>query len=276
MAWNRPDATQLEAKGRKTKKSGPWIRGVLAAAIVIGGALIGCLIIFDRPENASRSHQDDSQTRQIAEVTPSRPKVPEKTTPDPVEKDEWNGKYPGEKIVSVSTNSSGFLVERTVDRNGRRTRHISTPPSPWKHGTDELIANALSAPVRGEMAPLPPMGPEMDKKFRESLKDPLVDQEGDSEELKALREIVRSARAEILERMENGAHFADILNEHRELHNDNGRIRSNAIHELKSIIAEGDDEGAHKYLVRMNAAFSQMGISQISIEDTQPKWKKSK
>lgn len=276
MSWNQPHDNGRVPRRPQGRR--PLLRGLVAGVVVVTLGLVA--VFFLRSTASSPSHSGESPRPRSARpgrsarpaAAPSVPNHSNSTaaaTPS-VTNEFFSGKYPGEKIVSVSTNSAGFLVEHTVDARGRRTRHVSSPPSPWKHGTDEIIANVLSTPQRGEMAPLPPMGPEMDARFRASLKDPIVTKEDDSEEMMSLREIVRSARAEILARMDAGEHFADILNDHRKLHNDNGRIRGDAVHELKSILAKGDEEGARQYLDRMNAAFSQMGITPISVEDTKP------
>ena len=88
-------------------------------------------------------------------------------------------------------------------------------------------------------------------------------QETDDDKTAALKRIVTSARAEMKERLDAGEHFCDVMNDFRELTNENGKIRTDAILELNKIRASGDEEGAHKYEVVMNAAFSQMGIEPI-------------
>ena len=295
MGWNRSSESggantpgsphgALRSKGDGTargKSPRPrWLRGAVAALIVVVGTVSVWWLLSPSPahQTSNVKHQTSKPSR-IADAQPTsvrNNKSAEATAPSvqaqPATNDEWSsGKYPGEKIISCTTNSSGFLVERTVDRNGRTTRHISTPPSPWKHSSDEMLANVLSTPLNAEMAPLPPIGKEMDAVFMKSLKEPIEENADDNEELKAMKAIVASAREEVLARMQKGEHFCDILADHRQLHNDNGKIRSDAVQELKEILGKGDQEGARHYLNRMNAAFSQMGITPISEEDTQPR-----
>ena len=110
----------------------------------------------------------------------------------------------------------------------------------------------------------------MDEEFRASLSIPIEILPDDSDKVVAMKKIVASAREEIKELMAKGEHFCDIVNDHHKLCSENGKIRSDAILELAEIKRSGDAEGAREYSIKMNAAFSQMGIAPIGDEYMSP------
>ena len=65
--------------------------------------------------------------------------------------------------------------------------------------------------------------------------------------------------------MKKGYSAMQVLQEHHDLFNDNAKLHADAILEMKSILAQGDREGARKYAVAMNAAFQQMGVPEIPV-----------
>ena len=258
MAWNKPTAENRQPKAKKPSA----MRGVIAGLVVValGAGIVAWL--FRSGEAESRPLHENTPTK-IKTVEPAA--APKKAEPEPEKPAEVVGKpkekYPGEKIVEVSTNS-GYVIEVSVDANGRMTRHVLTT-SPWEFSSDGLLAMVLASSGNGEMPPLPAIGPEMDEEFKRSLKKPIEILPTDSDEVVAMKKIVMSAREEMKELLKEGGHFSDILIDHHKLLNENGKIRSDAMRELYELKKSGDAEGAHKYEVMINAAFSQMGIEPI-------------
>ena len=257
--WNRPSTAN---QPRKAPKKPSAMRGI-AAGLVVVAAAVACIVIFMGRDGSVTVKKSEKRPTKIKTVTPAS--APKKAEPEPekpaevVEKPKE--KYPGEKIVEVSTNS-GYVIEVSVDANGRMTRHVLTT-SPWEFSSDGLLAMVLASSGNGEMPPLPAIGPEMDVEFKRSLKKPIEILPTDSDEVVAMKKIVMSAREEMKALLKEGGHFSDILIDHHRLINENGKIRSDAMRELYEIQKSGDAEGAHKYEVTINAAFSQMGIAPI-------------
>ena len=181
---------------------------------------------------------------------------------------EWDSPlYPGEKLVSSVTNSSdGYVIDVSQKPGGARTKHVRELPSIWESATDALIATVLQAKDGMEMPPLPPMGRSVEREFLDSLRKPISIGEADSDEVKAIKQVVISARDEIKSRIESGERFADILADHRELVNENGRIRMDALRELSEIRRTGTKTDVEVYVQAMNHMFGKMGIAPIGVK----------
>lgn len=271
MSWNKPSG----AAQPTPKKKPSALRGVVAGAVVVV-AVVAVFFAMSGKDEKPRAKVEKKPVA-IKEVKPvAAPKLEPEKKVEVIEKPKE--KYPGEKLVEVITNGAN-IIEVTVNAEGRRTKHVIEPPSPWHYSTDGVLATALLCAKGGSMPPWPNMGVGMDKEFRKSLKDPILVLETDDDKTAALKRIVSSAREEMKERLEAGEHFCDVMNDFRELTNENGKIRANAIRELNQIKASGDTEGARKYEVTMNAAFSQMGIEPIGgsdvANDTRPRRNRS-
>ena len=184
--------------------------------------------------------------------------------------DEWDSPlYPGEKLVSSVTNkSSGYVIDVSMSRSGARTRHVRELPSIWESPTDVLIASVLQADERREAPPLPMMGQSTEREFLKSLEKPITINPSDSDEVKAIKQVVRSVREEIKARIDAGERFGAILENHRSLMNENGRIRMDAMRELAEIRRNGKPEDAEMYLKAMNQMFERMGIAPIAEKKT--------
>lgn len=275
MAWNQPTSDST-ASHNEPKSSPSMARGIIAGAVVAVLAAV-CVFVFMYKGEKPVVDKAEKKSTKIKAVAPAA--APKNRTEKAVEvvKDKKIEveKYPGEKIISSVTNSSGYIMDLTIDASGKKRKHVYEKPSIWKTPTDELLAVALLTPEGQDLPPWPNMRPEMDKDFIRALETPIEELPTDDENVIAMKRVMISAREEIKNRLENGEHFCDILTEHRELANENGKIRADAVCEYSRILREGDEEGARKYLNVMNAAFSQMGIRDISPEEGLPKPRRS-
>jgi hypothetical protein len=125
----------------------------------------------------------------------------------------------------------------------------------------------LSSPVGQEMPPLP-SNAVSDEEFRLALLEPIEISDTDSEDVKELKAKVILAREEIKALMDEGHRAKDIIENHHKLLNDNAKIRSNALIEMKEILDSGDIEGARKYATTVNIALQQMGIDNIPVPNS--------
>ena len=99
--------------------------------------------------------------------------------------------------------------------------------------------------------------------FMASLDKPIEILDTDSEAVRAVKQRVIDARAEVKALMEKGLSFQEIMREHQGLVNDNASIRTKAMIEARAILEGGDQEGAETYIRTMNHAFAEMGIEPI-------------
>ncbi len=126
---------------------------------------------------------------------------------------------------------------------------------------------ALS-PSEGGIPPIP-LTPDMEKAFLKSLETEIVILDTDDEKVKAMKQAVIETRAEIKRLMDGGQTFAQIIREHQHLVNDNAKLRTDALIELKRLRDSGDIEGAVQYKKAVNAALAQMGIRELALPVTE-------
>ncbi len=173
-----------------------------------------------------------------------------------------------EQVISVKTNSTGYITEIVIGADGRRRRRIREQPSIWNNSTDVLLATALQAPLDQELPPWPGMGPEMDAEFLANAEQkPTKILPGDSESVRAIKQVVASVREEVVERVKNGEHFCDILNAHRDMVNDSCKARADVLKGLVEVRKTGTQADVDHYLLIMNAALQQLNIEPINLDD---------
>ena len=143
------------------------------------------------------------------------------------------------------------------------------PPKPkrertFKSSVDQTIAMLMSVPP-GQPIPPVPLRPGAEEEFRKSLDNPIEILETDSDEIVKMKKTVMQTREEMKQLMDQGYSIQQIISEHRQLANENAKVRLQAIKEAREIVEKGDDEAARKYVATMNAAFQQMGIPEITV-----------
>ena len=208
--------------------------------------------------NKAKDHQDSHY----------RPTKPNRVSPDSQPSHTSN-------IVSVVTNEAGFILT-TIEEDGKRKiiTESLTPPT-FKNPMHQLIAAIVAMDNGSEMAPLP-LGPGDDAAMRAALKLPIKDLPTDTEEIKKLKDAVRATRKDIESLMDQGISVSEIFTQHRELWNENIKIRNEMIGEYRRFLTEGDVEAAGQYLEQINRSFREMGIPEIEEADIQPKGKKKR
>ncbi|MBR1870890.1 MAG: hypothetical protein IJ802_03600, partial [Kiritimatiellae bacterium] len=184
-----------------------------------------------------------------------------------VEENERVAKDEVREVLSVQTNSAGYIVERVVDASGKKRLRVKEPPSMWEFATDRLISAALQTPDDQELPPWPPMDETDEEMFLRSLETPMKYLPTDTEEERRIKRLVELAREDIRERIEDGMSFAEVLHEHRVLANENGKMRLGIMKEYREILASGDGEGAERFRIAMNEALAKIGIREIEAEE---------
>ena len=259
MSWNKPSSVPQSPP----KKSAPpsLKRGLLAGLLVVALGALG-LYLFSSGEATSSSLQKKDRGR-IKEVTPAAAPKPAATqVVEKVVRADSYAKY-GTPISCKTNAALGKICTVYRDAEGK-THKVYRPSRPpiFKHGTDQLLAMALCGSENRSMPPLPISG-NLDKRFLDSLKDPIEIGPDDSPEIAARKQTVIDARARMKELMDAGGSFSEILADHQKLFNENVKIRSDAARELQRIVDDGDTEGTRQYLLKVNLALQQMGIKEL-------------
>ncbi len=174
--------------------------------------------------------------------------------------------YLGQEVVrtEVFTNA-GVLVERLYTADGKRHRINHIPPSIFKHASDEYLGIILSTPPGMPMAPLPDLSHDgnIEKAFLESLKDEIVIKDDDSDETKEIKLKVIAARESMDALLRQGIGFAEILEQERQLHNENVSVRAQVVAEYAELLRKASAEDAELYRTKINEQLLKMGIEEI-------------
>ena len=175
----------------------------------------------------------------------------------------------GRRVISSEVITNGdVIVENLRTEDGKLHSIVSDAAPPvFANPADALLAN-LPPGDGTSSAPPPPAVSDLEKKFAESLKKEIKILDTDTDDIRAMKQAVMETRAELKRLIDSGQTVAQVLAQHQELANENARVRSNAMAELKQILDSGDIDGAKEYKRKINVALQQMGIAELSIPVT--------
>ena len=176
----------------------------------------------------------------------------------------------GRRIVGISatTNADGTVVERIRTDDGKLHSKVYSVAEPvLTTRTDQLLAMAVEGDGNGP--PMPAATKADEQQFLESLKKPIEILETDTPDVRALKEKVIQARADMVELLAQGRGFSEVLAEHQKLQAENAAVRRDVAKELRSLMDSGDTAAALEYRKRMNAALEQMGIAPLTTAITE-------
>ena len=246
---------------------GMWRAAILSAAVlaVVGGGLWWWLG-REKSQPSQPTKQSVAKQKPSAAPTTSKPTAPKAAADGKHAK--GAGKKPAAKPRPPDGTDAGDPTPPAVAAAG--TNAPAAPPSPppvFSNASDQVIAMALS-PSEGGIPPIP-LTPDMEKAFLKSLETEIVILDTDDEKVKAMKQAVIETRAEIKRLMDGGQTFAQIIREHQHLANENAKLRTDALIELKRLKDSGDIERAVQYKKAVNAAFAQMGIKELAVPVTE-------
>lgn len=246
---------------------GIWRAAILSAAVlaVVGGGLWWWL---GRDESLHSQSTKQSVAKQKPTVAPAASKQPAPKAAADGKHSKGAVKKPTAKPRPAEDTGADAPAPPTVA--AVETNAPATPPSPpptFSNASDQVIAMALS-PSEGGIPPIP-LTPDMEKAFLKSLETEIVILDTDDEKVKEMKQAVIETRAEIKRLMDGGQTFAQIIREHQHLANENAKLRTDALIELKRLKDSGDIERAVQYKKKVNAAFAQMGIKELAIPVTE-------
>ena len=265
MAWNRKPEDTASPMPKKTNT----MRGLLVGLIVIVLAAIVALITVSgkAPRPSAKPTKKPAQIKEVKPKVTSR----ENAAQTPVTNAAPKKTYFGHVIVSETAVTNGCTVITTrIAEDGQILRSAGwvTPEPIFDLETDRRISLALesSASPGCEMPPLPPTSANADAEFLKSLETPIIVFEKDSEEVKAKKRAVIEARIFIKDAMDAGGHFNDILENHRNWHNDNAVIYGDAAKAYRKMKANGEDADAEAFRSKANAILEKRGAAPITDE----------
>ena len=256
--------------GSKSPKRKCWFSDHVrskAALTIIVFAFLACVTIcfVCRDDGKVEVVNDVAQKRKIAEHTPTIPKPTkpasaEKPKPPPL------GYENGIEILSLSarTNSAGAVIEKLKLADGTSKTKVHPKPPLFENPCDQVIAMAISTKPGDSMPPLPDLAG-IDQDFANSLLNPIVIKDDDSDEVKNIKEMVMEVRKTLVEEVKNGKSVMDVLMAHQTEMNRIYESRLEAILMMQKISAEDGVEAAQEFADAVNDKFEEDGIPAIPV-----------
>lgn len=268
------------SSGRARSPSGPQRRltgnAAILTAVVIAAIAVG--VWWFSARSASGPYQ-----------APAKPKVekPKAAKPQPVRRPAVTNALPvqsktaetnatvqvgknvrmerGVEVVAetVRTNQSGAVIEKLTLADGQVIEKVLPPKPLFSNPSDQMIAMALSFKPGQTMAPLPSLS-SIEDDFARSLLEPINIEDGDSEEVKALKLAVKETQAYLAAEVKSGRSVSECLNEHREQMEKIADSHQMAVQQLQKLKAEGvDAEEIRQFRQRVNEVFRAKGIPEL-------------
>ena len=288
MAWNGSDNAAKPQKSEKKAKPSAF-RGLLAAVIVIGGA-VAAYIIFLGPATGGAARGDaKAKHAKIAEVSPDlseyTPVAVDAETVKPQKKRElsyW------EKPTTNGLNEAQLRKWRNMHLPApsfTNTAMHARLPSEYEifetRAENEIAMFMTMTPGEGLVG-----SPDYDESFREefikSCESPIIINEDDTEYEKQLKRDMEEIKIDLRQRMRNGEDICEIMAETREEMMRLGVVRQQIEGEMRELLSESasaedfDDciEAANRILesqgiapLRINPIVRRNMMRQLGIEE---------
>jgi hypothetical protein len=173
-------------------------------------------------------------------------------------------KKPSYKVVSCVTNSTGMIIEKRIDADGKKYTAMIPKKSIFVHASDRVLSMVLSEDG-GAMPPMPTGNAEdLEKSFVESLKTPILINDDDPEYVKKAKERVILARQEMNELMKGGLGFNEALAEHQRIQREDANLREELRIEVNTVAKKDGIGVAKEFCSQINAKLDELGVRRIS------------
>ena len=242
--------------------------GLLAVSCVVGIAYFSFAAKdtpSDTTDSVKRKHAPSTAIRNIAPQTNSTRKTATTSKPKSIVEDSIPPREKIVEMITVITNADGSVLERFRTADGKIRSRQSAPKPIFDNASDQLIAMAASGAESGHAMPPMPVMDNADEEFMKSLEMEIKIGEGDSDEVKALKQSVIAIRGEIRRLISEGHSFAEVLKTHRDIVNHGVAMRKEATCIIKEFVDNGDFEAANECLEKVNEVLSGMGIQRVDM-----------
>lgn len=268
MGWNKPSVASAPSPTPK-KKPTAW-RGAAAGGVVVLAAIVAAVFIFSGGDAKPKAKAEKKPTA-IKEVQPAvvvtnqSTEVAKEATA--ASKDDGVPKvWQGQPVIKhVCTTNDTLIFEKFYTADGKvhgyyHDERANALPS----GADQILA-IMTGHDGGFGAPPLPHMKDFESEFGRAIKQEIVVNENDSPEVKEVKERVIAARQELLQLMSEGRSANDVLNDWRQMQEDNATIRLDAVKKVREFLDAGDRAGAQELCDSYNKILEKSGIMKIEL-----------
>ena len=263
--WNRGGSAKPVEPVRKPAIA----KGAIAGLVLIAAVGIAAWVILGGG-SGDEKNAEKRQRGRIKEVTPApAPKAKEEPK---VEKPK---KVPFWEVPKSQTN--GFSEAMQLKWRHKhypppcytnRSSLTQSPPSyaVFNHPSENRIACYLTIEPGQTMVGTPHFGKDFERDFLKSCEEPIIVSPDDSEETKALKELMKQTKIELRQRMADGESLGDIL---AETHNEVQKLGA-VKREIEALAREQvheamSEEEADDIIAAANKMLEDKGIAPISM-----------
>lgn len=219
MAWNGSDGAAKPQKVAKKSKPSAW-RGLLAAIIVIGGA-VGAYLMFLGPATVGGAREKvKAKPAKIAEVTPeiAQPSVVEveEKKEEPIVDPNARPTKVGEIVNGYVMLPSGRIHKPTGVVTNRVANYGKSPYSIFEHRSDNEIAALIMMNPGDTLVGIKRYDKWFTQQFLKSMENPITVSPDDEPWQAELKNLVNQARLELKESYDRGEDIDEIMTETRQ------------------------------------------------------------
>ena len=267
MGWNGSNEVKTPQRQKRNiyrKNSFLWI---VLSICTVGILLLGVLVYMSSSTDITEENEVRYKTKKKVKGDNNRKqREPQKivATPSNTVISHQSIKKPSYKVVSCVTNSTGMIIEKRTDADGKKYTAMIPKKSIFVHASDRVLSMVLSEDG-GAMPPMPTGNAEdLEKSFVESLKTPILINDDDPGYVKKAKERVILARQEMNELMKGGLGFNEALAEHQRIQREDANLREELRIEVNTVAKKDGIGVAKEFCSQINAKLDEMGVRRIS------------
>ena len=242
MAWNGSDNAAKPQKSVKKAKPSAF-RGLLAAIIVIGGAVAAYIIFLGPATGGAARDNAKAKAAKIAEVSPDLSEyTPVAVDAETVKPQKKRAPFYWEQPTTNGLNEAQLRKWRNMHLPApsfTNTAMHARPPSEYEiFGTraeNEIAMFMTMVPGEG-LVGSPDYGESFRDEFLKSCETPIIIDEDDTEYEKQLKREMEELKIDLRQRMRNGEDICEIMAETREEMMRLGVVRQQIESEMRDML----------------------------------------
>lgn len=263
MAWNRPSENVNSKRAARRSPPAPHIKGLIAGGIVVVGAAVAAWCLWP---SAKRAADTTSERKGLIRESPPAAAPKEENTektkiPDPPERPPQRvGEARDGKVLMPNGELRAIKGEVT-----NSTARIKAPYAIFRHSSENILAGLLVAEPGQGMVGTPRYNGVFTKNFLKSLEEPIVIENTDDEDAKALKRAVIEAKAELKAAYDRGEDIEQIILDSRKDLQQLAKVRENIKRDVIRIAhetAETEDD-VNDLLKAANKMLEDNGIAPL-------------
>jgi len=276
MAWNRNSEGQPSPRPRRAGGRGSELPSallvILAAAVLLAGGFAWWWA--RRGGDAGPSAPGSREGGLIAEATPaSAPKAGARAAAADAERRRRLTPLEKARQQPMHTNVYGYVINRphteVVHTNNQALAMLSEAEKVFSNTADRKIASLLTLEP-GEMLvgdPSSLFGRGFRRKFMESLERPELVLETDGEDVRALKQAVIDAKADLKARMDAGEDVCEVMLQAYREAQEIGLYRENLKSEVSRLVRDRalDEEDVKDFVAAANKMLSGRGAKPLTM-----------